>query len=709
MHPSYEEKSKLDTLIQQQLTFDLQYHDMFVRDLDLVESYLNSVQTPAGFTDYGRDAVASINDPNTIAKHRYYVVINQVVQAHERILGNFSKARQTVTLAGRGLKDYRKASVLERGSKYVEDCNRTFSTVVFPAIDNMLSGGLGGARQHYDAYDRPPNGWIREEFIDPANLIVDAGSIHPFYNDTQRRWVRMTFERSEAIAQFTGIDGFDPTLLKSDVEYAKALTARGLKTDAEYVTVYFMEYCKRETYYRKISGSEIGDIPKEEYDQARSEGRKDVIPDKAWVWYQVYHNPGYGVFWHAVSDIDYWTIHLLAGRRTRNKPYPISDFIAYKNLQDLFNTLVTAALDDAREGRKWAVAMDPAHFATYGEQVAKQLAEGFAVIPSNVANAITHPGLSQGVLWLLEFVKRSIDDINSMPSVTKGELPAKQISSETVNVLQAAAAISHGRKDIMINEFITSMAKTRMKMMVKYWDEEDWFRVIDAAPGAPEYVPMNMTIEGEDAYLELLAKMYQIPVPPSGQPIPPEIAQAFQQAKQHFEEGNSVEVEEQDRHGYDGQRFTDQEHETNIQASGMTPTDFVNAKSVEMKSTKIFKINIIDPSIDLDVKCTVDFDIDQSKQRKQSLSFELGNRGWLHPIDVMKALEVEDPERKFDRAQRENQLRQMAEKLASDKNFQQAVEVGQQIVSDPKLLEVFKSVVQQISQGAPNAAQNPGS
>lgn len=692
-YPNADEKDDLDRMILDWIQRDEREHQDYVLELNVAEDYFDNLQLPSGFGEYNANSFAAANDPATLVAQKNFVIVNKVLPTHESILGNFASSKQTVTCFARGMKDQKKAIPIKKAIQYLSDHNKTFIRVVFPAINSMLHTGLDWAKVWYNPFDRIPNGSIKEARISARDVLVDADSRDFFYEDTGHRIHRMRFLVKDAHEEFSEIEGFNAEDLKPDMDWSLGLSRAedNIKTNT-FCTIYYVEYVKREWVYKLIEGTNSKEISKEEYQKARSDG-KEVIRDRDDCYYYAYYNKTTKTFFHKKCPWKCFSLVPLVNRRSENRVYPIGDFAYYKNLQDLFNIVMSIILDDVKEGRKWLVAVDPNTYNTKKDEIQKQIEEGFALIPANTAGVLKPPGLNEGVLQLLSLVRQAIDDIRSLPAVSKGELPAKQISEDTVKLLQASAAVSHGRKSIMINYFMTELAMVRYRMMVAMWDEEDFIRITDAAPGMPQYVPINHKVEGEDKYMEFLAKMSGIEFPEQGE-IDPQMAQKFQRFQKKFEQENDVEVTTEERVQYtnkDGsehpQLFTDKEYESHIQQSGMTPTEFVQKFGVRRKQIKLYEINRLNENVDIDLSWAVDFDIERNKARQQAMALALAEKGWVSPVDTMNELDVEDAEGKYERAQEVNQFIQLAKRIQEDEKFQQAVGLAEKIANDPKLME----------------------
>src|ERR1041385_5270238 len=143
MYPSAEDKPRLDKMIREWMDRGEREHESFVNEMNEAEDYFDNLQVPIGFTDQARSQFAKANSaPAPTSQTKTYIVVNQIVQSHENILGNFIKAKQTVTLIPHSRRDTKKVIPIRKALRGIEDKNRTFQRVAFPCIDNMLHKGL---------------------------------------------------------------------------------------------------------------------------------------------------------------------------------------------------------------------------------------------------------------------------------------------------------------------------------------------------------------------------------------------------------------------------------------------------------------------------------------------------------------------------------------------------------------------------------------
>lgn len=661
----------------------------FLVEVTEAENYFDNLQIPSGFSDQHSKLFSELNDPSKrpVQVSQSYIVVNQIQESHERVLGEFSKAKRSIYVYGRGFKDFRKVEPIRKSLELVEDKNRTFYKVVFPCMDQMLHVGLSCSETYYDPFVNPPNGFPHEEYFSCREVLIDPDSKDPFYDDTYARARKIRYRLADARRIFSKIPGFDSQKLAADQEQASTQPARKSQSGEQFCTI-FRIYIKERTeeFLKFDKGGGVTNVSADQADQP------DVIPDMPVKFRVVLYNKGTGVMWNSYLPYKHWPINLLINRRSEARTYPYGDFTYYKNLQDLFNVIMTVILHEAKESGRWLLGVDPATYAAHGATIERAISEGKRVIPVvQGSQVMSPPGVSESVLTLLSLVKQAIDSVRNLPSVAKGELPAKQISEATVNALLATAMVSHGRKDIMINNFMTELLGIRYDIIVSHWDQQDYVRVTDARVGDPQFIPINMTIVGDLEYQKFLMQMSGIQAADEKQ-----AQEQFVAFKQKFEKENSVEVSTEDRHSFDGatEPQTDKEYEQAIVSSGMTPTDFVNQKNAQTTPVNVYTINKLDADIDADLRYVIDFDIEKNKAQNRALMIKFAEDGWAHPIDAMKASEVDDPEGTFERGQQFKQEFQLAAKIQSNPAFQQAVQLAEQIIANPKLREQIGNLIQ---------------
>ena len=696
MYPSPDVKLEMDQLISEDwLPTAEREHQSHITELNLADAFMDNDQVPAGFSEGHSQQLSQANDPTSANQIRNYVVINQVYQTHEHILGNFIKAKQTVEVYARGMRDNRKVVPIRHALKYTEQRNQSFDTVVFPCIDNMLSKGLDWALIWYDPFEDRPNGRVVETRISSRNVLFDVNSVDPFMRDTKWRCYMIRMKLSDAKEEFKFIEGFDVESLTISDEVGDNMPAEREKDWDQWVTIHVFQHVRKEWVFKKRNGNAFEQISEEEYvalkKQPGSEGLLDRSREK--VYYVTYWNRGAGSFFHRKMPTNCFTLIPCINRRSERRIHPVGDFVYHKNLQDLFNVLWTIVVNDSKEGRKWLVGVDPATYTTKAKEIEKAIEQGGRVIPvMGNSQILQPPGVSEGVILLLNMVKQAIADIRSLPEVSEGKLPSKQIAQGTVQALMMSAQISHGRKDLMIRQFLTELAKVRYEFISKLWTEEDWLRVSDAGPGDPEYVPINLELD-EASYHELLFQMAGLQAPPDGA-IPPEVAQAFLDFKTKFERENSVRVEVRAMKHYDNQDFDYEDFVAHIQSSGLTPAEFVDKYDVQTVERKFVLVNKIDEDMAVDLQVTVDFEAEHRKDQDRALTLNFADRGWVRGDEAMQELGVDDAIGKYQRAQAENGTISLAKRLQQDKNFQAAVSLAEELAQSPKLKNAINALLE---------------
>lgn len=704
MFPNPEDKLKLDSKMRDWIDKGEMELNAFVADrVQPASDYIDNIQVPTGFTDQHKAQFAAANNPAATVTQKNYIVINQVIQSHETILGNFIQSKQTVNLNARSPKDVKKIIPIRKGMKYIEDHNQTFNRVAVPCIDHMLQTGLGWSKTWYDPFEDLPNGRIKEAHISERDVIVDVDSRDFFYEDTNYRIHRIRMILEDAQEEFKTVEGFDSSKLQTDMDWSAGVPqSKSGQNRGKYCTIYEVQYRRREWLFKYMKeNDEAVEISEQQYkDLSEDPKHKDrVIKDRDEVYYIAYYNKTAGCFWNRRSLC--FTLVPWINRRSENEVFPLGDFIYYQNLQDLYNILVSILLDDVKEGRKYWIGVDPPTYATKKDELKKAHAAGDVFLPMIQGQILKAPGISAETIELTQLIKSSIDGIRSLPAVSRGELPAKQISEETVKALMSSAAVSHGRKDIMINYALTEMAKVKFKIMTAMWDQPDWVRVTDATPGMPQYVAINLTIT-EKEYNQMLLMMSGLQLPPKNAPqdATAQFAQAFKAFKQKYENENDVHVEHQERWQYDkapkGQDniFSNEEFEGHVNSTGLTPTEFVEKYGAHRIPWNIYSINHLSDDVDIDIEYVVDFDVQKNKARTQAIAMKLSEMQKLADIDLFNDLDIEDAEGKVERAKEARQTIQIAERLEKDPKFAQAVQLADKIASSPELLEKVKADIE---------------
>jgi len=647
-------------------------------EIEQADAYMDGEQIPSGFTSDIKAQVEKANAQgvgvlNTAQKN--YIVINEIIKSHDRILGEFIKAERRMEVSGRTLKDRKRSTVLRRSMKMVEEINKTWMMAVVPAIDSMFHRGLGWVKSYLDPFVSLPNGKIVEEYVSPRWIMIDPTSSHPFYDDTQFRAHVRRIRKNDAIEMMGSYPGFDPVKLTSDAQYQKTTE----ETQGEWCTFYEVHFPVEKMHYYKVDEEQkLQEIEREEYLAG-----EDVIAERKRIFRIGLYNVSQGGLFHLMeADVNSWQLTPFINRRSERRAYGQGDFLTYKNLQDIFNIVQSLILDDVKRGRKFIGQVSAATYQKHKALLERVEVEG-GWIPDINAKITPLPGLNTGVLTLLQLIKQDIDDIRSLPEVSQGKLPAKQISSETVSALMASAVLTHGRKDAMINVAITMMAMARSKLITKFWKSEEWIKV-NNKPGDDEYIPINKMLVGKDQYYEEISAIFDIPIP-KGE-VSDEEAQAFQSVKKKFEKENDIQVKTEDFHNVDGKVLTSPMYEKMIGDSGLLPENFVKRHSVVSKKEDVYYINFLNEDVDCDISYTIDFDTERTKQMMKAIMLQLFDRMVMHPVTMMSAIGVENAQEEFEKAQGHFQALGMAKKIMENPKFQHAVQLAEQLLANPEAI-----------------------
>lgn len=706
MYPAAELKKELDTLFQKWVQSAENRHDEFLRDCKIADDYYDGKQIPAGYLESAKQQLELMNDPTVPPEKKTmhsYVIINQIVKSHDNIMGQLIRGHQSVEFKARSIRDHKKVFAVQKAMRFIEDQNQSWIAVAIPAIGHMLHRGLGWAKCYHDPFENIPYGKIVEEHVSARDVLLDPNVRDEYLQDRKYIIHRIRYELEDAREEFSDIVGFDSNSLANDSDWE-----RGAEVPAErnFCTIYEIHYRKRINIYKKVDENQnVSIISKEEYDALNADEnlRMTVFRQRQYVHYVALYNKKVQTFYHAINP-NGDPFAPCINRKSENSPYPIGDFTYYKNLQDLFNVLMTLVLDDASRGRKFLAGVDPQIWTNkiYRDEIDKAIQRGGSV-PTTGLSMKQFPGVSEGVLILLNLVQRAIDDIRALPQVQRGELPAKQISTETVQTLIQSAMTSHGRKEVNINFFLTALARIRYRILVNMWTTQDWIRVTDHKPGEPEFIPINMVVD-EEEYVNLLQQMSELPAP---EDVKPEERQqveiAFSKFRQKFEKQNDVVREERQFHQYgqDPALRTDEQFKADIESSGLEPEMFVVANDVKMVTKVFYIINMLDPNMDIDIKYKIDFDVQRTRERRQALSVSFADRQWQTPIDTMQDLDIPDAEARFQRATEFYPNLQLAVQLQKDPNFRAAVELANKILTDPRAGKAFKAFMDAVpSNGA---------
>jgi hypothetical protein len=372
--------------------------------------------------------------------------------------------------------------------------------------------------------------------------------------------------------------------------------------------------------------------------------------------------------------------------------YPIGDVALYANLLDLLDVLVTILVDNMKRQNKPIGFGDERDLAEYQAQIETALEKG-GYAPG--LKGVTWPqGMNVALMQLIPWVLGWIQDTTSKHAVSMGELPSKQIAKETVETLIAKDRQAHGRKDVTIAYTLTMLAKLMVKMISIFETEPDWFPLLDAKPGTPEYIPVNQRWT-EIEYLAKLQEMYEIPTAQTEEESIA-FAQKMREIRKRFEDENDIDIEMTE--GYviqslpqGAQEFTAEQLQQFIANSGLTEEEvFLRYQPVEAP-IKVYLVNQLSKDVDLDLRYSIDTDWQNDPKFKANRALLLNSKQMMSRLDTLRELGLPNPEELIENADNENQ----------------AIQLAKQIVSNPQLQAALRTVLQaqQQQKGAP--AQKP--
>lgn len=682
-----ESRDNLLTIIRQRVQDATSKHDEMKEEWDKADQYYENDQTPPGFSDSHRDALANANDPTQGNPYtKQYVVHNRVLRSHLAIMGEFSDGQKTIKVHGRTPKDRKYANKMQEIVQYVQDHQRLWSEVHIPTVDCGTRRGIHWIKVWHNPERDLPNGRIEVREVSCRQVLLDATSRGYFYQNDVYRIERMRMNVNEANEKFADIlDNLGLGYFAPDNVYEQAY--RDPRTGSlveQYCTIYEVQYKEVERrYYKTDENGEALQIGKDEFVQVTAD---PSTANKAWsimedVYYVAWYNESVGVFYNVENEYGQFTLIPFMHVRSEGRLYPMGSTKYEANLQDLTNVMLSVMLDNLKESKgKWMV--DPQSFALYGDQItAAALGRGAPIFPANTMQHFKPNELTQASVALFGLIGNALDDTQSQHDLSKGIMPKERLAAQTVNTIISQDRKGHGLKDEMINWTFSQVGRLIMKIIQAKWTEKFWVQITDAGKKDPDYVPVNLILT-EQEYFELMMELAGVQI--EGGETPEEMMakeQAVNQFQSKFEREQEVQMRIEKIYEFDGQKFSEDQLSELYVANHMTPEEFLTTYRPTVTNIPVYVINNLNrENADLDLVWSIDFNADRDKQVRTGMAFQNFDRGVITGLELLKAQEYPNAEAAWAEAQKANEV----------------VRVGEMVIGNPQLYDMIMNAAQSL-------------
>lgn len=672
-----EQKAKLNTQFKDWIIEARISHSAMYAKWNRYDEYFANEQTPSGFTSDHVAKLQETNDPTkAVLQAKQYVVVNKVRQTHEQVLADFISAKKTITASGRTPKDRKIATITKKEFQHIADRTQLWDAVMVPAIDSMIRRGIHFIKVSHNPYRDLPNGRIEVEGLSCRDVMIDPTARGQYYEDKRFTIHRKRYLKADADLEFKDLleEGIE---FKADRETNDAYRGGDTDTKEEFVTIYEIQYQKKEwRHFLQTNPDDEDSIEEIPEDQFRELSRNKELSQYAFkqlndVWYVAFYNEGIETFYHEENEFDECTIIELINIRDESIPYPIADSEYYQNLQDLFNILLSVVLENAKQGNAPFIGIDPDVFANYKDYLETlSTKRGPRFVPSTDLKVVYPSQLNEVIISLVSMVDGYIQDMQSKHAASMGEMPAKKVAKETVDLLVTQDRQAHGRKDVTIRYAMTKMAKLITKMMFKKFTETHWAKLTDVGKDEPEYTPVNV-IASQQEYDDLLMMMMGVDAElERSKEENIALLQQLEDFRKKFQSENEVKTRKTPvwliSDGTNELRYTDKQLKEAADTLGISVEEFIYLYSAKKVIEVFYIINDISGEPDIDLVYDVDFDYERDRQVRQNQAMYAAGQGWILPKRALNMIEFPDAEAAVEEADKRNEMLQMAEMIAGN-------------------------------------------
>jgi len=670
-----DQKAELDSKLRKWKEEAEAEHATMFDEWNEADNYFENDQVPPGFSEEHADHLADANDPTKPSPtDKQYVVVNKVRETHENILGDFVQARRWVHVTGNSPKDRRFGRVIGIAIDHAFRKADFWDEVMMPTIDCAIRRGIHWIKVKHNPYVDLPLGRIDIEEISCRDVLIDPNIKKQFLKDTRYRIHRVRYNVDDANAIYEDI--LEGKTFAADRSYHTPYQKQYGHSFNE-CTIYEFQYVEKETrYFFADPNEEIQEVEKPKFDFLANHPAtaRYCFKKQEDAYYVALWNESVGTFFNSDNEYQIWTLIPVINIKSEGRPYPLGDTKYYKNLQDLFNVLISVILDNAKRGNRPWLSVDPQSYSLHGDQINAAVEHpGTKVIPAADFRATWPREINQAVVMLLQQTEKYIYDLQAKHGPSRGELPTQQIAEKTVLSLIAQDRQSHGRKDITIKWAMTQAARLAYHIMRLKYTEEHWALLTDAKPGDPQYVPIN-TMVTETEYKDLLYRILDLPIDQFS--TPDDLAEANKyvaQYRKQFERENEVRKIPFSTIRIADQEFDQAQVDEMVRKSGLTEDDFIQKFRPQEVPHVIYSINDISRDADLDIVFDIDFNYERDRQYRINQAFALFDRQCTTPERLMRDIEYPDAETAAKEGTAWHQLYNLGKAVAEDPKVYQQV------------------------------------
>jgi hypothetical protein len=683
-------KNQIEVELAEWVRIDENAQTLYIDEWNKIDSRLAGSDVPGGFSNlYSQDYAAQRNTVANRKTSNMFVPVNRAHGMREGILGDFITGKRTLATTGRNTTDRQMAKAVNKFIQFVLDQNMFNDAVFMPAMDHCVSKGLDWLGAEYDPYGRNFKGEFKLYRANCRDILVDAsanatnGSF--FLTDTRRtrRWKMNTDElnwRGKRQYEKYWVD------LTADSHYDVAYVPTDLTMQSiRHTTIYWVEF-KHLEEAMVVGDPETGEIDVVPILEAMKIDQKyHVGPKDHEFIYRAHFNRSSGRIFH-LERLPYsmFTMVPLVNIESDHRRYPLGDITVYDSLFDLVNVMATVLVKGTKSAIKGRGVGNPnIRDQTLIDRINTAIETG-GFAPG--LNNIIYPGAPvQLISNVLNTVQGWLQDVSNQHAATEGQIPSRQIAEETVKLLVQQDRKSHGRKDVTVRFALTQYARLISEMVTQFATDEDMVEVSDAAPGSPNYIPLNKLLT-ETAYKAMIADIYdiQLPQPPTDDmQVDPmqyqmqvqQAMQALEQAQKGFEKENDVKRRKGTGWNVEGEEMTDDEVARLMADSKTSPEEFAEELDVRNQPITMYAVNMINErKLDLNVRFEINTDFQADLEYRTNKAIMLRKMGMLSSLDFMKEMDEPNATEKVENAQKENQTLELAKELAANPQMMQAVQ-----------------------------------
>lgn len=673
-----EQKSQLTTIIRRWKQDAKSAHDLMHEEWDECDDYFENEQVPAGFSEEHLEHLADANNPTKPSMNtKQFVVVNKVRETHEAVLGDFIGARKHINVRGNSPRDRKLGKAVGKVIDHVQRRAQLWDEVMIPAIDCAIRRGNHWIKLSYNATRDLPTGLIEIEEISCRDILLDPDVRKTFYTDKKYLIHRLRYRKDVADEKFR--EYFDPhwTGFSIDRDYDDAYKSSS-GTNEQFVTIYEVHYVMTEVRYflHNPKSNAPQELSLEDFNRAS----KDPVASKLAfkytedVLYKAFFQEAEGVFYNDQNEFQVDMIIPVLNIRSEGRAYAFGDTKYYKNLQDLFNTLLSVILDNAKKGNRPWISVDPQSYALNANKINEAINNpGKKVIPA--ANVGVHypREINQAVVQLLTLTEKYIYDLQAKHDASRGQLPTNQIAEKTVANLIQQDRQSHGRKDVMIRWAMTMVARSLWEIIRLKFTEEQWVQVTDSVRGDDDYVPINYILN-EEEYKQLLTEMLGVESDELlGTMEAAQLQKQMVEFRKQFEKENEVRKEVVTSFVIEGVIMKQEEVDVMMRKEDLEPEEFEEKYHPEQRDDTVYVINDLTRDAELDVVFDIDFNYEADKQTRQNMAFALFDRAVLRGDRLLKDVDYPDPDAAWKESVEQNQILQLGQAIVDNQPLYQQV------------------------------------